>query len=418
MALKFLDNTNFCGSDFMAIQAIDYAASFGVPIINASWGGPDVSTVLDATIGDSGALFVAAAGNAGSNMDGGGPKFYPAASTKPNVITVAAIDQRGALASFSNYGTTSVDLSAPGTKVLSAVTPRAGCGNPCWAWLEGTSMAAPHVSGVAALVLSVVSTPPTPTALRQRLLVSAVALAPTAGKTVTGKLVNALRAIDSTGPIALPVQRHGINVGSTLRTSTVSTTMIWPAATDDETGVRDYIIKRSLKGGAWTTVVPSTTTRTLKANLSFGVATRYQVFARDWAGNHSVGAIGPSVTASLVQDGTSLAKYGGSWSTVASSSASNGRLHSSTKAGAWVEFRTTARAIAIVGRKRPGNGKAKVYVDGVYHSTIDLYRSSSQSEVVVFNVSWTTPGVHRVRLVVSGTSGRPRIEVDAFGFLR
>ncbi len=412
MGLKFISNSPACDlNDDEAVLAIDYAKSFGVRIINASWGGPFPSDVLDAAIGESGALFVVAAGNERSNMDGGGPKSYPAVSTKPNVLTVAAIDQTGKLASFSNYGTRSVDLSAPGTNILSTFPGG-------YAWAAGTSMAAPHVSGVAALVVSAVSTALSPTALRARLLTSAVPLAPTVGKTATGRLVNALRALDRSGPVAKPVDRHGVNVGSTLGTSTVSTTMTWPAATDDRTGIRDYIVKRSLKGGPWTTAIASTTSRSLKANLTFGVATRYRVFARDGAGNHSVGAVGPSVTAALLQDGTSLARYGGSWSTVTSSSASNGRFHRSTQAGAWVEFRTTARAIAVVGRKGPDNGKAKVYVDGAYHSTIDLQRSSLQSKVVVFNASWTTAGVHTVRLVVAGTSGRPRVEVDAFAILR
>ena len=118
----------------------------------------------------------------------------------------------------------------------------------------------------------------------------------------------------------------------------------------------------------------------------------------------------------LLQDGTSLAKYTGTWSLVSTSSASNGKLHASTRAGASVEFKTTARAIAVVGRKATGNGKAKVYVDGAYVKTIDFYRSSTQSKVVVFNTSWNTAALHSVKLVVVGGTGR--VDVDAFVFLR
>ncbi len=101
MALKFIDDGQECGTDGMAVDAIDYAASFGVGIINASWGGPEPSAVLDVAIAASGALFVAAAGNDQQNMDGKnsdgtpGIRFYPAASTLPNVVSVAAIDQQG-----------------------------------------------------------------------------------------------------------------------------------------------------------------------------------------------------------------------------------------------------------------------------------------------------------------------------------
>lgn len=420
MAVKFIDGTRRCGSDDMAMNAIDYAASFGVPIINASWGGPDDSDVLDKAIEESGALFVAAAGNGnesgvGINLDApNGPRFYPANSTLPNVVTVAAIDQTGKLASFSNYGTTSVDLSAPGTNVLSSVPPQPAC-NPCWAWMAGTSMAAPHVSGVAALALSVMSGTPGPVALRSRIQSTGTPLASTATKIATGRLVNALRAIDTVGPVATPINRHGFNVG-TIVGSTVSTTMTWPAATDDLSGVKSYMIKRSLGGAAWTTLISSTTTRSYKRAMSFGTPTRFRLYARDNAGNFGNGATGPNVTATLLQDGTSIAKYTGSWSTVSLSSASGGRLHRSTRKDSTVTFTTNARAIAVVGRRGTLYGKAKVYVDGVYKSTIDLYRSTYQSRVIVFNVSWNTTATHSVKLVVAATG--PRIDIDAFAFLR
>ncbi len=96
MALKFIDDNADCGTDQMAVDAIDYAASFGVHLINASWGGPEPSAVLDSAIADSGALLVAAAGNNGANMDAAGAvRFYPAASTLSNVISVGAVDQNG-----------------------------------------------------------------------------------------------------------------------------------------------------------------------------------------------------------------------------------------------------------------------------------------------------------------------------------
>jgi subtilisin family serine protease len=421
MAVKFIDGGPTCGSDDMAVAAIDYAASFGVPIINASWGGSDESDVLDTAIGESGALFVAAAGNAGLNIDApGGPRFYPANSVQPNVVTIAAIDQTGHLASFSNYGTTSVDISAPGTNILSSIPDQPGgpgqqaC-NPCWAWIAGTSMAAPHVSGVAALALSALGGTPTPVALRARVLGTGVPLALTAHKTATARLVNAWRAIDVTGPVASPIQRYGINVGSTIG-STVSTTMTWVPATDDLSGVRSYLIKRSLNGGTFTTLASSITTRSYKRSLTFGTPTRFQLFARDGAGNYGAGAIGPSVRAFLLQDSSVRARYSGSWSTASVSTASGGRLHRSTRGGAAVVFTTTARAIAVVGRRGPLNGKAKVYVDGVYRSTISLRKSTSQSKVVVFNASWTSTATHSIKVVVVGGTGR--VEIDAFAFLR
>jgi hypothetical protein len=153
-------------------------------------------------------------------------------------------------------------------------------------------------------------------------------------------------------------------------------------------------------------------------SMPFNTPTQFAIAGRDGVGNVGPQAESPAATAVLLQDGTILAKYTGTWSLVSTSSASNGRLHASTRAGASVEFKTTARAIAIVGRKAAGNGKAKIYVDGAYVKTIDLYRSSTQSKVVVFNTSWSTNGLHSVKLVVVGTAGRPRVEVDAFPILR
>ena len=150
--------------------------------------------------------------------------------------------------------------------------------------------------------------------------------------------------------------------------------------------------------------------------MAFGTPTRFQLYARDGAGNLGPGATGPTVTAAMLQDGTSIAKYSGKWSSVLLSSASNGKLHRSSTGGAAVVFTTSARAIAIVGRRGPLNGRAKVYVDGVYRTTIDLRKSSSQYKVVVFNASWTSTATHSVKLVVIGGTGR--VEVDAFAFLR
>jgi subtilisin family serine protease len=413
MSLRAFNNSTSCGvGDFGLINAIDYAASFGVPIINASWGGPQPSDPLEAAIFDAKeeSLLVAAAGNDGWNMDLGDrpQRSYPAASPNANILSVAWIKQNGQLDSHSNYGVTSVDIAAPGGNIYSTLPGGYGVGS-------GTSMAAPHVAGVAALALSVMDDTPTPVELRARILATGQPLAATAGKTATGRLVNALLAIDVAGPVSTSINRHGINVGSIVG-STVSTTMTWPAATDAGSGVKSYTIKRSLNGAAFTTLVSGLTTQSYKRTMSFGTPTQFQLWARDRADNLGNGATGAPVTATLLQDGTAIAKYTGSWSTVNLASASGGRLHRSSQHGATVEFKTSARAIAVVGRRGSLNGRAKVYVDDVFKSTIDLRKSSSQYKVVVFNTSWTSTATHSVKLVVIGGTGR--VEVDAFVFLR
>ncbi|PHS02970.1 MAG: hypothetical protein COA78_19580 [Blastopirellula sp.] len=158
MALKFL-GADGSGSTSDAIRALNYATmmkslySVNIVATNNSWGGGDYSQALYNAIeasGNADILFVAAAGNMGTNNDTA-PQ-YPAGYGLDNVISVAATDHNDQLASFSNYGATSVDLAAPGVDILSTV-PGGG-----YASFSGTSMATPHVSGVIALAYAVNST--------------------------------------------------------------------------------------------------------------------------------------------------------------------------------------------------------------------------------------------------------------------
>jgi subtilisin family serine protease len=112
MSLKFLDNTGN-GTDLAAAQAIRYAADHGARVSNNSWGGASNDQTLYDAInygGSKGEIFVAAAGNSATNTDV--TPNYPSAFNLSNIIAVAAIASDGSLASFSNYGPTTVDLGA------------------------------------------------------------------------------------------------------------------------------------------------------------------------------------------------------------------------------------------------------------------------------------------------------------------
>ncbi len=145
MALKFLDASG-SGWTSDAVLAIEYYTDKGVKVSNNSWGGGGYSQTLYNAIQASKSVFVAAAGNYGLNND----KFphYPSSYNLDNIIAVAATDDTDTRAWFSNYGNKSVDLAAPGVGILSSVP-----GNS-YAWYDGTSMATPHVTGVAGLLLA------------------------------------------------------------------------------------------------------------------------------------------------------------------------------------------------------------------------------------------------------------------------
>ena len=141
-------------SDFAIEQALAQAITDGAKVINMSLGSLEYSQSLNDGVQaawNAGLVIVAAAGN-----DGTTDRFYPAALD--NVVSVAAFDEDDRRAAFSNYGSW-VDISAPGNVIMSTY-PLASCvasgvpGNSgCYTWLSGTSMATPHVSGAAALVL-------------------------------------------------------------------------------------------------------------------------------------------------------------------------------------------------------------------------------------------------------------------------
>lgn len=149
MPVKFLSASG-SGTMVDAVNAINYARMMKVNVMSNSWGGVGFSqSVYDAikSASDAGILFVAAAGNNGASNDGNNP-VYPGSYDLPNVVSVAAIDNKDKLASFSNYGATHVHVAAPGVNIYSTFK------GSKYKSESGTSMAAPHVAGIAALMLS------------------------------------------------------------------------------------------------------------------------------------------------------------------------------------------------------------------------------------------------------------------------
>jgi subtilisin family serine protease len=158
------DNIPVCCFTSDVADGISFAVSHGAKVINISLGSspgaPSPSPVFDAVsmAGDAGALVVAAAGNETNNNDVS--PVYPASYNLPNIISVAATDQNDKLASFSNFGLNSVHVTAPGVYILSTITPGltfSRCTGSSFAgydFCDGTSMAAPHVSGLAGLLFS------------------------------------------------------------------------------------------------------------------------------------------------------------------------------------------------------------------------------------------------------------------------
>ena len=149
MAMRFL-GPDGSGVTSDAVKCIDWAVDNGAHILCNSWGGPGSSPELVEAVARAerkGVLFIAAAGNtAVTGNDNDSSPNYPASLGHDNVITVGAIDIDNARGAFSHYGRQSVDIGAPGVEIFSTTT------NNNYESMSGTSMAAPHVAGAAALV--------------------------------------------------------------------------------------------------------------------------------------------------------------------------------------------------------------------------------------------------------------------------
>jgi len=190
MPLKFL-NRRGSGNTDDAIDAINYAINNGADIMSNSWGGGGESQSLKDAISaanSAGILFVAAAGNVGTDNDES--PHYPSSYDVDNIISVAATDRYDNLAGFSCYGLESVDLAAPGVTIASTY-PRNR-----YVYMDGTSMAAPHVSSAAALIMA--QNPTISVAdLKAKILDSVDPIDALAGKTVTGGRLNVFNCLEA-----------------------------------------------------------------------------------------------------------------------------------------------------------------------------------------------------------------------------
>jgi len=239
MSLRFISDAAGSGTSADALKAYNYVKQMkdlwgssnhqkgaNIRVVNASYGGGGYSQAESDAInamGQAGVLFVAAAGNETSDSDV--HPHYPSGYSLPNVISVAATTSADSLASFSNFGTHSVLMGAPGSSILSTL-PNNNYGN-----LSGTSMASPQVAGAAALLCAANSNVSV-NQLRALLAFNGDAIAGLQGRSLTGRRLNVFKSLQATGendttpPGTVTNLQTGSQKGRKVK-------VLWTAAGDD-----------------------------------------------------------------------------------------------------------------------------------------------------------------------------------------
>jgi thermitase len=279
MPLRALDDSGI-GSTATTAAAFAYAGDHGVRIVNASLGSTTFSVAEhDAIAAHPNTLYVVAAGNGGADGvgdDNDASPTYPCAYDLENIVCVGATDASDHRAGFSNYGATTVDLFAPGVTILSTYI------DGLYAWSDGTSMAAPHAAGVAAL-LAARDPSGTVAQIKTDLLEGVDHIAGLAGRAVTGGRLNAAGALagitDTTAP-ATPASVTATGGASQVR-------LTWQTSTaEDIAGYRVYAVDADGTTRPAPIALPTAATW-VATGLADGAQVRLRVSAVDADGNES-----------------------------------------------------------------------------------------------------------------------------------
>jgi hypothetical protein len=268
------------------------------------------------------------------------------------------------------------------------------------------------VAGVAALMgQAQPSLLGDPAAMRSRILRSGWRDTKTSGLTYSARVLDARYALDFDPPTPPSFIGGAAKSGTTIGSTTATMRLTWSGASD-AVGIDSYGVRYRRTGtNSWTTITGLHTNTYVDKTLSVGTRYDIEVTARDRGGN--MAATMMTLKPTLYQESTSLATYHGTWKTSSSSSYSGGKTRYATTAGAYVSFGINAKSLALVVPKGPTRGWAKIYVDGSFVKSISLNSSTTKYRQVVYARNWGSVSLHTLKVVVAGTSGHPRVDIDA-----
>ena len=239
------------------------------------------------------------------------------------------------------------------------------------------------------------------------LTITATGTAPSGSLTRT--VATTLRVTDGIAPVVRG-PTSGFYTGAVVGAA-VPVQQRWSAT--DAVGVRANWLQRQVGGGSWAGVaLPTATAAAINQPLATATTYRYRAQAVDGNTNYSPMSYGRSLRVTLSQEGA--ASYRGAWSGASSSVFSGGAERWSGSAGASATFTISGSSIAWVAVRGPGRGSAQVWLDGVYAGTVSMWAPTYRYRTVVFAHNWGWNSTHTIRIVVLGTPGHPRVDVDGF----
>lgn len=206
---------------------------------------------------------------------------------------------------------------------------------------------------------------------------------------------------------------ESLYANTTLSTSTARVKTAWSAC--DADGITKYTLQRQVTGGTWTTVtLASALSTSINQSLTRSTTYRFRAYATDGTSTSAAYVYGPSFQPLVSNDASTLITYSGTWGTGTYSSYYGGTDRYASVAGASATYTFTGKSVAWVAYKSAIRGSAQVFVDGVLKATVNLYATTSTARAQVYAFNWATSGTHTLKIVVVGTAGHPRVDIDAF----
>jgi spore germination protein YaaH len=227
--------------------------------------------------------------------------------------------------------------------------------------------------------------------------------------------------IDRTAPSAnapLAGPRTDLRLPSSSTSAPLPAWIAWTASDTGGAGIASYDLARSYDGGAFKMLAPGLAKPLAGVLLYPGHTYRYEVRARDKAGNVGAWKAGPTLRRRLVQQTSTAIAYRGTWRTSSATPFSGGSVRFAAAAGASASYTFTGRAIGFVTTTGPTRGAVKLYVDGAYVTTLNLYAATWTTRAIAYSKRWSASATHTLKLVVVGTVGRPRVDLDALAVIR